>query len=450
MAPPSARDPKRTFAARAPLAACSLLAACALLLTAAPRLGAQGEQPPSGREADVRAGAARLLAPLPETLASLGEGAVIVYAVPAPEALHVFLATPQGRVARESRVKREELDALASGFRGLLFDPAKDPRAAGKRLYDLLIRPLEPELAQAGAKTLALSLDGPLRLVPVAALWDGEKWLAERYAVSYVTEATFDKLRRDPPAGPPRAAAFGVSKALGGFSAAPGVADELSSAVKTPGSPEGALEGEIYLDGDFTRKALSDGLASGAQAVHVATHYKTERGNGGDISLLLGDGSYLSLKSFWTDPGFSLKNVDLLTLSFDAFGAAEAVRGPEESFLSESLQKAGASAVLSAVFPVSDRSAPALMREFYRRRYVEGKSKAQALQEAQLAVMASSPAASGGAGSEGAAPAPPAGSPASGSPAGDGDEAQGAAAWTGKGFSHPFHWAPYILVGNWK
>ena len=52
-------------------------------------------------------------------------------------------------------------------------NPRLDPRPLGQELYDILIRPIEKQLDGAGAKTLLWSLDGSLRLLPLAALWDG-------------------------------------------------------------------------------------------------------------------------------------------------------------------------------------------------------------------------------------------------------------------------------------
>jgi CHAT domain-containing protein len=453
-----------------------------------------------GPEGEAAARAAGELRSRQETLAGMGEGTVLVHAVPAPGRLYLMLMTPHALVALESPVGREELGRLAAEFGAAARNPAADPRPAGKRLYDAVFAPLKPELEAAGAKTVMLSLDGALRLVPMPALWDGEKWLAEKYAVSAVSGSTFDKLRRDPPAGPFRAVAFGVTKAAGGAPASPGVAGELSAVVKTSGSAQGALEGEIYLDEDFTRKALSDGLASGAQVAHIASPFLVGPAGPKAAELPLGDGSSLTLRQIRTDPSLDFTGLDLLTLSACDFASEAGAHGREAESFGEVFQRRGASAVLATLWPVSDASTALLMGEFYRLRYAEGKSKAKALREAQLAVMAAGPAGPATAGkaaeSEPGAAAGPAAAvnaaetepsaaaeadpssvgseaatepsaAAEAGPSSAGSEAatesgaqaeagiivappQAAPAWTGKGFSHPYYWARFFLMGNWR
>lgn len=61
-----------------------------------------------------------------------------------------------------------------------------DPEALrlSRELYGWLIAPLEPWLRARGVATLVVAPDGVLRLIPLAALYDGEHYLIERYAVA--------------------------------------------------------------------------------------------------------------------------------------------------------------------------------------------------------------------------------------------------------------------------
>jgi CHAT domain-containing protein len=120
------------------------------------------------------------------------------------------------------------------------------------------------------------------------------------------------------------------------------------------------------------------------------------------------------------------------------------VDGKEVESFGEIVQRAGGSAVLATLSPIDDQSAPELMRAFYRLRYLEGRDKASALREAQLSVMRNSSAAT----------APWRGtvlsaSAAVGTGSGSGGEGE-APPWDGKGFSHPYYWAPFVLMGDWK
>ncbi|MDR3152681.1 MAG: tetratricopeptide repeat protein, partial [Deltaproteobacteria bacterium] len=181
-----------------------------------------------GPEGEAAARAAEELRSRQETLAGMGEGTVLAHAVSAPDRLYLMLVTPHALVSLESPVGRDDLGRLAEEFRAALRNPAADPRPAGKKLYDAVFAPLEPELEAAGAKTVMLSLDGALRYVPMAALWDGERWLAEKYPTALYTLSTADKLRTPPPEGPASARALGVTAAWRGFPALPGVAAEIA------------------------------------------------------------------------------------------------------------------------------------------------------------------------------------------------------------------------------
>jgi CHAT domain-containing protein len=72
-------------------------------------------------------------------------------------------------------------------------------------------------------------------------------------------------------------------------------------------------------------------------------------------------------------------------------------------------QRQGAKAVLAGLWPVSDSSTRLLMQNFYRIRNGNVRhSKAEALRRAQLSLM------------------------------------------NGGQYAHPFYWAPFILIGNWR
>jgi CHAT domain-containing protein len=111
-------------------------------------------------------------------------------------------------------------------------------------------------------------------------------------------------------------------------------------------------------------------------------------------------------------------NVDLLTLSAcnTALGTTNGSGGEWES-LGMIAQRKGAKAIIATLWPVADESTKLLMQQFYRLHQSEqGISKAEALQRAQLALL-------GG---------------------------QGIRDPNQSGFAHPYFWAPFILIGNWK
>ena len=140
------------------------------------------------------------------------------------EALHLFVTTPDISVSRQVQVPREEL--ALEVFEAIEAIEARSPEATERlrTLFGRLIRPVEQDLKDSGAKVIMLSLDGFLRYVPFAALHSGGRYLIEDYALAMHTPAArtqYDTWIRDPGAG----AGFGVTRAHPdlGFSALPGV-----------------------------------------------------------------------------------------------------------------------------------------------------------------------------------------------------------------------------------
>lgn len=392
---------------------------------------------PAGRAADVREEVG-----LKTTLRELG--AVAIYTYVGESDTWAMLVTPSVEKGFALGISPAELRRKVAELRTAISDRGKDPRPQAKALYDALVAPMKPDLDGARAKTIVWWLDGPLRYAPLAALWDGEKWLVERYRNVLFTTASVDRLPLTP-APHWTVLGLGVSKAHAPLVALPGVKAELEAVVREERAGErGILAGRRLLDGAFTRPALLAGLSQGAPVVHIASHYvfrpvrsQTETIDPDPSYLLLGDGNHLTLSELDLLPPIFNK-VDLVALSAcdTAIGRdapEDAVPGAELDGLARVAQQKGAKAVLATLWSVPDASTPALMREFYRRREEGGgRTKAAALQEAQIAMLRGelAPGADGVPDDErgGTVDRPPSALP---------------------GWTHPFHWAPFILLGNW-
>src|SRR5262249_21748592 len=106
---------------------------------------------------------------------------VIISTIVGADRLQIIVTTPTVQVPHTIEITATKLNALVGEFRNAVKDARIDPRPAGEKLYEVLVRPFEGDLAGAKAKTLLWSLDGTLRYVPIAALWDGKQYLVERF-----------------------------------------------------------------------------------------------------------------------------------------------------------------------------------------------------------------------------------------------------------------------------
>ena len=255
-------------------------------------------------------------------------------------------------------------------------DPGLDAKTEAQALYALLIAPARAELA--GATALSLSLGGVLRYLPFAMLHDGRRWLVERLPVSLQAGADTGE---PAPARAPSMALFGQTGASGELPALPFVRRELQ-AVDTI-ERAARIPSRLYLDGDFTQAALQQALPDNS-SVHIASHFVLRSGAGQDSYLLLGDGRKLSLAELG-DSRYRFDGLDLLTLSAceTAVPAGTDDTGRELEGLAWLARQRGARNVLASLWRVSDQSTATLMSDFYAA-LAQGKSKPQALRQAQL------------------------------------------------------------------
>ncbi len=388
----------------------------------------------SGDDDNAELGARQLdrLRAIQGTLRELGPGAVMLHFVQVSGALHILLTTPDTQVSRTVPLARKVLRQRIATFREQLQDPTSDPVPMAKRLYRSLIEPVAGDLEAADAKTLVVSLDGSLRYIPLAALHNGDGYLVDAYQIVRYTEVAKDKLK-DLPADKPRVAAMGASAAVDGFVALPAVPNELELIVQRDDKDEGLLPGTIALDASFDEDALTDAFEGGAPMIHIATHFVFRPGTERDSFLLLGNGAKKSLADIRYD-GHSLADVEMLTLS--ACETAVAGQGRElEGFAAMAIDL-GAKSVVATLWRVADESTSLFMAELYRAR-LEGKPKADALATAQRRLRRLSPADIATATHRDRGFRPP----------GVDDPVKAVAE---RNFSHPYFWAPFVLVGNWR
>ncbi len=368
---------------------------------------------------------------------------VALYTMVTDEGYKVIIITGATMVEREYAIPEKDLNQAVAAFQQALRQPSGDPKPLAQQLYKILIGPVKADLDQAHAQTLVWSLDGVLRYVPMAALYDGKQYLVENYNTVTITPVSIPHLAEKPDVSNLSTVAMGISqKYEGGLPPLPSVVGELDDIVNDAQvqGAHGVLPGTILLDGQFTEKAMEDKLSSPHGLVHIASHFVFKPGDDSQSYLLLagkdqaGGGFHLTVADFRDNQKLALDDTDLLTLSACETGmGGDASNGREVDGLGTTAQLKGAKAVISSLWEVNDSSTGELMADFYQR-WIAGMGKVQkveALRQSQLDLLLGKALPKGdGSGrgfstSEPERPAP-------------------------AGYAHPYYWAPFVLMGNWR
>jgi CHAT domain-containing protein/Tfp pilus assembly protein PilF len=378
----------------------------------------------------------QILARMPHTVA--------LYTLVGKDRYRVIVVTGTTQVARESAIGEEDLNKKIAAFEQALRNRTGDPKPAAQDLYNILIGPVKQDLDQAQAETLVWSLDGALRYVPMAALYDGKRYLVEKFKMVTITPVSIQYLAEKPDVSNLSVAAMGISRQyesqLPELKAVVGELDEIAKDPHVSGA-NGVLPGTVLLNNEFTEKAMEAQFSGDHTVVHIASHFVFRPGDSTNSYLLLADNDkdgkafHLTVDDFNNNPNLTLTNTDLLTLSACETGmSGNAGNGREVDGLGTSAVTKGARAVISSLWEVNDASTGQLMADFYRRWSAGGGSveKVEALRQAQLDLLQGKVEAQAGGAGRGVESVDDTSAPATG------------------GFSHPYYWAPFVLMGNWR
>ena len=215
---------------------------------------------------------------------------VALYTLVGKDRTSLIVITGTATVAREYAIPEADLNKKVADFEQVLRDPAKDPKPLAQALYKILFAPVKADLDQAQAETLVWSLDGVLRYVPMAALYDGKQYLVENYNTVTITPASIAHLAEKPDVSNLSATAMGISRKYEeGLTALPAVVGELDDVVKDAQvqGANGVLPGTILLNGQFTEKGMEAQLSGQHAVVHIASHFVFKPGDDSQSYLLL-------------------------------------------------------------------------------------------------------------------------------------------------------------------
>lgn len=333
-------------------------------------------------------------------LKNVGLATAIVYPVILADRLEILINIGDQVHQYVHEIRAEDLEDLVNDFRyNLERDQGDDEyKEIGEELYDLVFAEAESLLQEKNIETLLVIPDGILRTIPFAAIYDGDEFMIQKYALATtpgisltfpkrldVTEATLF--------------AGGISHSVQGFSSLPGVPVELDKLKDSHGA-------EVLHNEEFQSSTIQAQLSSEDYSiVHIATHGHFD--SNPQASYLLTYEDKLTIDLLEQSIGSRRQNdnpLDLLVLS-----ACETAVGDNRAALGLAgvALKAGARSAIATLWQISDAATVLIIGHFYEQSSLEHQSKAQALRIAQNDLINS------------------------------------------ERHSHPTDWAPFLLIGNW-
>lgn len=325
--------------------------------------------------------------------------AAIVYTVILDDHTEIILKAANGALTHYPiALTVEQIQQEIDRFRNLLEKRSTDeylPQA--QKIYQLLIRPLEPDLASLAPKTLVFINDGVLRNVPMAALHDGKQFLIQKYAIATTPSLNLTSggsSRRDNL----QALILGLTVERSPFAPLPNVEAETAGVQKI-------LGGTRLLDQTFTLPNLQAQLQKRSYPiVHMATHGKFGADANSTFLLAFDDRIRIEQIDMLLRIRQTTASVELLTLS-----ACQTAAGDNRTALGMAgvAVRAGVKSALATLWYINDEATVPLIEAFYAQLRQPNVSKAEALRNAQLTLI------------------------------------------DNLDYNHPAVWSPFILVGNW-
>jgi CHAT domain-containing protein len=338
----------------------------------------------------------------PASIDDIDTQAAVIYPIILRDRLEVVLSIPNQPLSHYTTpLPRDRVEAtLKQLFSSLSPGYPNDERfSLSEQVYTWLVKPALPELEQSAIATLVFVPDGFLRNIPMAALYDGQQYLIEKYriALSPGLQLFAQGLSRDNLS----VLAAGLTEARQGFNPLPGVDEEMRE-IK-----EEVASSEILLNQEFTKESFKIAIEGRAfPIVHLATHGQFS--SDPEQTFLLAWNDRISIQDF--DLLFQKRRLGLLEpIELLVMSACQTAAGDNRATLGLAgfAVRSGARSTIASLWSVSDESTSNLMQEFYHQLSANQVSKAEALRQAQLKALQSSL------------------------------------------HKHPYFWASFVLVGNW-
>ena len=296
-----------------------------------------------------------------------------------PDTIALFVVTKDKVTVTKQPPDVKAFDALVTQYRQELTDIRfpKKFRSTSAKLYDILIRPVEAQIAN--ATQLSIIAKGKLRYVPFETLIDSNtgKYLIEKYPINNLTRLSSRSLQQ-PPSKKLNLLALG--------NPSPDDGRNLAGAEAEVKSITALLPSESYLRKQATLSNFRN-LAPRFSILHLATHGCFQPQGCADLKMsantLLFSDSTLNIADAAL---LGLKNTDLVVLSACQTALQTSSNGEEFAGIAYLFERAGARSAIASLWLAKDEETKQLMIEFYKN-LNQGKTKGEALRQAKLSLV---------------------------------------------------------------
>lgn len=334
--------------------------------------------------------------------------AAVIYPIILDDRLEVVMKVPGQADLYHSppiQLPRQQIVATLRDFQESLQEPyrVKAVKTNGQKVYNWLIQPVQEQLEKQGIKTLIFALDGPLRTIPMAALYDGQQFLVERYATSLVLGLD---VREPAPLhrSQLRVLAASLTNPPTGFPQYDVLANVNSELDQIQSS---GIKNTLIRDTAFTRSQFTQELSQGNfEIVHLATHGQFGKDRN-QTYILAADGA---IRVDELDQLFRAQKQNRnSTLELLILSACKTAAGNDRAVLgiAGTAVKAGAQSAIAGLWTLADEPSVKFTHTLYQFLGKPNTSRAEALRRAQITLLQDPK------------------------------------------FAHPRFWAPYVLVGSW-
>ncbi|MEM1256351.1 MAG: CHAT domain-containing protein [Cyanobacteria bacterium P01_H01_bin.21] len=351
-----------------------------------------------------------------------GQDVAIIYPIVLPDRLEVIVKLPGAQplfhdrtIIREEQLLAEIKDLQLALEEDYTFEAVD---TLSQKLYTQIFKPeFENKLRDQGINTLIFTLDRKLQTIPMAALYDGDEYLIEKFAISEFLGLRVEgggeplqpkdlKIMTAGLSSLPRLLPDRVKHNFVPLAYVPQELDEINAFEENNGITVATLQDDEFTLANFNARLNEDEFP----VVHLATHGQFSIDPESTFLLTSGESDEAlievnELAALFRIRGFIRPDaIELLVLN-----ACETASGDDLATLgiAGTAVRAGARSAIASLWTLNDELSVRFTKTLYENLQQSGLSKAEALRNAQLALL---------------------------------NEEQ---------YRHPRYWSPYILAGNW-